>query len=250
MKISRIFLAVAALAAFAVPAFADQPHTVGNIFNAFGPQAAKAAIPATTAPSAASQTQTKSVLTALLGVQAQVVADVTEANVLASTPLSQVQAAAACSSQAGAYNSTTNVCTVVNVSAEACGALGGAWTGTAPALGSCAIVEVWDPIAEACYPTLISFINGLPGPSALPTPPTGKGGLVTAAEEARLVAIAASEAINNISLTGYPNSLKLACDPLVLETGAAAGAALVSINALLLKFIPGAAVSAIALPKL
>lgn len=76
---------------------------------------------------------------------------------------------------------------------------------------------IWDPIAHACYPTLITFIQSLPSPASLPTAGSG-GGLITIAEQVRIANIAAQQAIATIATVGYPTALKMACDPLILDT--------------------------------
>ena len=73
--------------------------------------------------------------------------------------------------------------------------------------------------------------------------PNGAGGPVTVFEDARIGVRATEMAISQIAAIGYPDSLKIACGPLVLdaqnEVGKIAIGA-VGINALILKFIPGA----------
>jgi hypothetical protein len=129
---------------------------------------------------------------------------------------------------------------------------------TSPAIpmvpSSCSTPEVWDPLGVACFPAMINFINQLPGPGDIPTIPSGAGaGLVSSAEELRLIDFAAKQFIGNIKNIGYPNTLKIACDPWMLDwvtqanidialvTGATAGSIVPGgglMNSLLLKFIP------------
>jgi hypothetical protein len=115
---------------------------------------------------------------------------------------------------------------------------------------------MWDPIAHMCFagigtpgepgyvPGLVAFIHSVPDAPALPTAASGQGGLVTAAEHARLVVIAAEMAIEQISALGYPTSLRQACGSLINDMATQGGQIMGtawSVNALLMKFIPALA---------
>lgn len=210
------FTAIAAgyLAAFAVlPAHASSFPTNAPCFGPFCHAAKSQITSAARTAGAPAATNTVGVLSALVNVEAQVVSDIQTADGLAST---------------------------IN-----------------PATGT-----MWDPIGHMCYAGigtpgtpgyvagLLAFIQGLPTPASLPTAPNGSGGLVTAQEDARLVVIATRTAINNIAAIGYPTALMQACGSLVNDDANGLVVGSVGVNALLLKWIPGAAIGAIALPKI
>ncbi len=87
-----------------------------------------------------------------------------------------------------------------------------------PAIAAtCSPAEIWDPLGAACFPAMSDFVSTLPGPGALPTTPNGGGGLVTTAEDARILDFAVKQFAAQISTVGYPDSLKIACDPWMLD---------------------------------
>ena len=114
--------------------------------------------------------------------------------------------------------------------------------------GSCSTPEVWDPLGAACFAGATAFINSLPNSATVPTVPTDPGaGLISAAEEARLIDLGAKNVINNISLFGFPNSFKVACDPWLLDYATQIGvdiAGAAGLNALLMKWIPAPVLAA------
>src|SRR5271157_902177 len=139
------------------------------------------------APAPGSPAETVNVLGALIEVRQQVLNDLADALAMASAPISP-QVASACEAPA-------------------------TWNA-----GSCSTPEVWDPLGAACFAGATAFINSLPDSATVPTVPTDPGaGLISAAEEARLIDLGAKNVINNISLFGFPNSFKVACDPWLLD---------------------------------
>ncbi len=97
--------------------------------------------------------------------------------------------------------------------------------------------QPYDELGHLCFPAAETFIATLPSPSSLPTP-TGPGGLVTTFEEGRIAALAAAQAIQNIATSGYPMSLKVACDPWLLDNVTQATNATIVITAFIARFIP------------
>lgn len=74
----------------------------------------------------------------------------------------------------------------------------------------------WDALGHLCFPAAIAFIERLPGASSPPAPGAGAG-LIAAFETARINLLGVRQAINQIVSVGYPNSLKIACDPWIAD---------------------------------
>ena len=76
--------------------------------------------------------------------------------------------------------------------------------------------KMWDALGHLCFPAAITFIQSLPAPGTFPTPSSGAAA-ITALEDARIKILAAKDVINTIVSVGFPDSIKIACDPWIAD---------------------------------